>query len=120
MKPFAVILALLAAACASAPERPERSVQELFAAREAENSVREADFNVLMNGFLARARQKPTVDLLIISGGGDWGAFGAGVLKGWGTLPAASFTKFHIANRIAVSWSNIMTYANVSFVVARS
>ena len=26
----------------------------------------------------------PTIDLLVISGGGDWGAFGAGVLKGWG------------------------------------
>jgi predicted acylesterase/phospholipase RssA len=26
------------------------------------------------------------MDLLIISGGGDWGAFGAGVLKGWGRV----------------------------------
>ena len=24
------------------------------------------------------------MDILIISGGGDWGAFGAGFLKGWG------------------------------------
>jgi hypothetical protein len=29
----------------------------------------------------------PVVDLLFISGGGDWGAFGAGFLKGWGTIP---------------------------------
>jgi predicted acylesterase/phospholipase RssA len=29
---------------------------------------------------------RPTVDLLVISGGGDWGAFGAGVLKGWGRV----------------------------------
>lgn len=28
----------------------------------------------------------PVVDVLVISGGGDWGAFGAGVLKGWGTI----------------------------------
>jgi predicted acylesterase/phospholipase RssA len=27
-----------------------------------------------------------TIDLLVISGGGDWGAFGAGVLKGWGRV----------------------------------
>jgi hypothetical protein len=27
---------------------------------------------------------RPTFDILIISGGGDFGAFGAGVLKGWG------------------------------------
>jgi hypothetical protein len=29
----------------------------------------------------------PVVDVLIISGGGDWGAFGAGFLRGWSTLP---------------------------------
>jgi hypothetical protein len=28
----------------------------------------------------------PVIDILIISGGGDWGAFGAGFLKGWGTI----------------------------------
>ena len=64
-------------------------------ARDAENSVRASDFNALMNTFLVRAHnkvvaakagEKPTIDLLVISGGGDWGAFGAGVLKGWGRL----------------------------------
>jgi hypothetical protein len=29
----------------------------------------------------------PVIDYLIISGGGDVGAFGAGFLKGWGTVP---------------------------------
>ncbi len=29
---------------------------------------------------------EPVFDVLVISGGGDWGAFGAGVLKGWGTV----------------------------------
>ena len=33
-----------------------------------------------------RAPAPPTIDVLIMSGGGDWGAFGAGVLKGWGTV----------------------------------
>jgi predicted acylesterase/phospholipase RssA len=28
----------------------------------------------------------PTLDVLVVSGGGDWGAFGAGVLKGWGRV----------------------------------
>jgi predicted acylesterase/phospholipase RssA len=27
-----------------------------------------------------------TLDALVLSGGGDWGAFGAGVLKGWGRV----------------------------------
>jgi predicted acylesterase/phospholipase RssA len=28
------------------------------------------------------------IDILIVSGGGDWGAFGAGFLKGWLKVPA--------------------------------
>ena len=79
-------VALLLVTACSTPQREERPVAELFAARDSENDVREADFNVLMNGFLARARHKPTLDLLVVSGGGDWGAFGAGVLKGWGRV----------------------------------
>ena len=34
-----------------------------------------------------KTKNPPVVDILIISGGGDWGAFGAGFLKGWGTVP---------------------------------
>src|SRR5262249_32486678 len=30
----------------------------------------------------------PALDILIISGGGDWGAFGAGFLQGWQQVPA--------------------------------
>ncbi len=29
---------------------------------------------------------EPVFDVLVISGGGDWGAFGAGVLEGWGEV----------------------------------
>jgi hypothetical protein len=35
-----------------------------------------------------RQPHPPVLDLLIISGGGDWGAFGAGFLKGWKRIPA--------------------------------
>ena len=34
-----------------------------------------------------RLSAPPVVDILIVSGGGDWGAFGAGFLKGWGKVP---------------------------------
>src|SRR5262249_25426601 len=33
-------------------------------------------------------KQRPVIDILIISGGGDWGAFGAGFLQGWLKVPA--------------------------------
>ena len=36
-----------------------------------------------------RRAAPPTVELLVISGGGDWGAFGAGVLKGWSRVQGA-------------------------------
>jgi len=84
--------------CASTPERPQRSTAELFVARDAENAERAKAFNVLMGGLLLRAETKAaaaaktpggppaTLDMLVISGGGDWGAFGAGVLKGWGRV----------------------------------
>jgi hypothetical protein len=32
-------------------------------------------------------KESLAVDILIISGGGDWGAFGAGFLKGWQKVP---------------------------------
>ena len=34
-----------------------------------------------------RLSAPPVIDILIVSGGGDWGAFGAGFLKGWGQVP---------------------------------
>ena len=33
-------------------------------------------------------KEAPVIDILIISGGGDWGAFGAGFLKGWKSVSA--------------------------------
>jgi hypothetical protein len=36
----------------------------------------------------AAGQTPPVIDILIISGGGDWGAFGAGFLKGWKKVPA--------------------------------
>jgi predicted acylesterase/phospholipase RssA len=35
-----------------------------------------------------RRKEPPVIDILVISGGGDWGAFGAGFLKGWLKVPA--------------------------------
>jgi Patatin-like phospholipase len=35
-----------------------------------------------------KRKEPPAIDILVISGGGDWGAFGAGFLKGWQKIPA--------------------------------
>lgn len=84
--------------CASAKQRQERTLQDLAAARQADDATRADQTRQFMQKVLARAEAKaeaaaknatatrPTIDVLVISGGGDWGAFGAGVLKGWGRV----------------------------------
>jgi Patatin-like phospholipase len=95
------LIALISAAlvgCAT-EKRPERTLEDLVAARRADDAAREAQARRSMEALMALAEGKvkaspkggpsaapPTIDLLVISGGGDWGAFGAGVLKGWGRV----------------------------------
>ena len=46
----------------------------------------------------------PVLDYLIISGGGDWGAFGAGILKGWGKVPQSeplARPRFHVVTGVS-------------------
>ena len=79
------------AGCAGALERQARNPDELFAERRAQDAARGEASKRLVALVLARAEAKArspqaTMDFLILSGGGDWGAFGAGVLKGWGRL----------------------------------
>jgi predicted acylesterase/phospholipase RssA len=78
--------------------RPARSMADLVAARKAEDSARADALNQVIVALLKRTEAKTaaaakgaqrapaTIDMLVISGGGDWGAFGAGVLKGWGRV----------------------------------
>ena len=87
----ATVLAAALGGCAGAPERQARKQEDLFAERRAQDAARGEGARRLVAQMLARAEAKArtpraTLDLLIISGGGDWGAFGAGVLKGWGRV----------------------------------
>jgi predicted acylesterase/phospholipase RssA len=87
----AVLLAAALCGCAGAPERQARKPEDLYAERRAEEAARSEGAKRLVAQMLARVEAKArtpraTIDLLIISGGGDWGAFGAGVLKGWGRV----------------------------------
>ena len=84
--------------CSSSVTRPDRKLEDLLAARQAEDAAQVQQGRQLMQKLLERVEAKvaasakdpkaaqPTIDVLIISGGGDWGAFGAGVLKGWGRV----------------------------------
>jgi hypothetical protein len=99
----AVIVLALAAAIAgcSGVTRPPRPDSDLLQRRDNADDLfvseaRERFLTVLERNrreydqFVAGQRPAaPVIDFLIVSGGGDWGAFGAGVLKGWGKVPAS-------------------------------
>jgi ABC-type uncharacterized transport system auxiliary subunit len=84
MRTFTLLLvAATLCGCASAPERQARKLEDLLAERRAHDAARNERGKLLIAEMLARVEAKartsrPTMDLLVISGGGDWGAFGAG------------------------------------------
>ncbi|MGB9367262.1 MAG: patatin-like phospholipase family protein [Xanthobacteraceae bacterium] len=81
--------------------RPSVSQQELLKLRGASDAQFETEMRSVYSQLMTRtkaeydkyragARDKPPViNLLVVSSGGDYGAFGAGVLKGWQKIPAA-------------------------------
>ncbi|HEY2337469.1 MAG TPA: patatin-like phospholipase family protein [Burkholderiales bacterium] len=80
--------AVLTTGCSSAPERTQQSTQDLLVERRSDDLERALELRRITEKLMAHVAQKarPTIDVLVISGGGDWGAFGAGVLKGWGRV----------------------------------
>jgi hypothetical protein len=92
-------LALTVAGCAGGTARAKKSPAQLMASRDAADREVAAVHESIIDRHLGRVKaqqdayaagrtaEPPVVHLLIISGGGDWGAFGAGFLKGWGTVP---------------------------------
>jgi hypothetical protein len=94
-----VVAAVALAACTTSelPRLP-RTQADLIRARQAEEAQADAFRRDLARRGVARVKasydaylagRAPAplvIDLLILSGGGDWGAFGAGVLKGWGRV----------------------------------
>ncbi len=91
-----------------AHKRPAKSEEQLLAMRERADQRVQQDSQALIQRLLTRAKTRydqqvatrasthpatttqptvTTIDILVISGGGDWGAFGAGFLKGWGRVP---------------------------------
>jgi len=95
-------LALLTVLAAGLPgcgtTRPTQEQEYLLEMRrkDSEHYITETEerYTSLLRGVKAqydeyvagRQPMPPVIDYLIISGGGDWGAFGAGILKGWGRI----------------------------------
>jgi hypothetical protein len=81
--------------CGPAMTRAPRDRAELEKLRTTEDEQVGAENRKILARLLERTKAEydrdtanggkalPVIDILIISGGGDWGAFGAGFLKGW-------------------------------------
>ena len=85
--------------CGPAMTRPEVDRQKLLKLRAAGDAEFAESGERIIVRLLQRTKSEydrraaagqppPVIDILIVSGGGDWGAFGAGFLKGWLKVPA--------------------------------
>lgn len=98
-----------------ARERAARPSEELLSERATLESRVEKSADADVGRLFARLKREwddhqagktaapPVIDILIVSGGGDWGAFGAGVLKGWGRVadPALRRPEFDIVTGVS-------------------
>jgi hypothetical protein len=86
------------AGCGPAMTRPPMTQEELLKLRTAGDEQGVATGHKTLARVLERTKAEydrntnagkapPVIDILIVSGGGDWGAFGAGFLKGWKKVP---------------------------------
>ena len=91
--------AFLLSACGPAMTRLPRDRADLEKLRSTEDEQVGVENRKILGRLLERTKTEydrraaagqppPVIDILIVSGGGDWGAFGAGFLKGWKKVPA--------------------------------
>src|SRR5215831_19354621 len=85
-----VLAGLVVSGCSPAMTRPPATQPELVALRTTSDEQTVTTFRAVLVRLLAHTKAEydqytagerpapPTLDILIISGGGDWGAFGAG------------------------------------------
>jgi predicted acylesterase/phospholipase RssA len=99
MPAFMVAAVLIFSACGPAMTRPPMTQEELLKLRTTGDEQGAETGRKIIGRLLERTKAEydrnakggkapPVIDILIVSGGGDWGAFGAGFLKGWKKLPA--------------------------------
>src|SRR5262245_25594213 len=96
MRFAAALLVSMAVGCASSNERKVLTEQQLEEMRKADLAELAVERQTTMDEIVERLGREdddfkagrraipPEFDLLAISGGGDFGAFAAGVLVGWG------------------------------------
>ena len=106
---IAVACSLAASLVACAQRRPVQEEQELLRERVELREKLSKEGLDIMAGLIERMRERrakdpsATLDVLAISGGGDWGAFGTGFLRGWGEVkdPAMRRPQFDVVSGVS-------------------
>ena len=93
---FSAVLALGCFISCSAIHRPPATVASIIADGDAARSVQRGTIDTMLDGLARRvvARGDRALDILLLSGGGQHGAYGIGFLRGWRSrtdLPMPSF-----------------------------
>lgn len=101
--------------CGCAEKRPTPPESRLMADERTYNERSAADFRSSTEHIVRRLETKyndfethrtttqPTLNVLILSGGGDYGSFGAGFLKAWGSVtdPAQARPQFDVVTGVS-------------------
>ncbi|HEX9747714.1 MAG TPA: patatin-like phospholipase family protein [Methylomirabilota bacterium] len=87
----------------AAVHRPPATPVSIAAAGDAAGAAHEATTARLIDGLARRAvaRGDRTLDLLLLSGGGQHGAYGIGFLRGWRTRTDAPMPRFDLVTGIS-------------------
>src|SRR5215213_2322926 len=97
-----VVVVVVAAMGCAVNKRPRTSVREIAASAPALASDYRQTMDSVVDRLARRAvsRGDRTLDVLMLSGGGQMGAYGAGFLRGWQGRTDAPMPKFDLVTGI--------------------
>lgn len=103
MRYFSALAVLTWLAGCAAVHRPPATVASIIADGDAARTVQRATIDTMIERLAGRAaaRSDRTVDLLLLSGGGQHGAYGIGFLRGWRSRTDSPMPRFDLVTGIS-------------------
>ncbi|MBC7895590.1 MAG: patatin-like phospholipase family protein [Cytophagaceae bacterium] len=97
-----VVAVALTEACA-AISRPPTTIPALQAERVTSRAAELVTTDTVIARLVRRVQRRGdrTIDILMLSGGGQHGAYGAGFLRGWGTRPEGKMPTFDLVTGVS-------------------
>jgi predicted patatin/cPLA2 family phospholipase len=100
---LSTVIALACLAACSAVDRPPATVASIIADGDAARTVQLDTIDTMLDRLARRAlaRGDRTLDILLLSGGGQHGAYGVGFLRGWRNRADAPMPRFDLVTGIS-------------------